>query len=361
MLKLSYFTDKYFYYLKYSISFWLLINGIVGAQLAIVSNQFISEFPNAFYRFFPWFFIWGGITPIILIVSEKIAAAAQSRKIQLVKSLLLFSIIYPVYFLLSLLIAKPLHYSKVDIWQAIASILSAPTIFMDVFIFAMIVLYAFWNERTHKLYDERIKNELLSRENSELRLSVLKSQLNPHFIFNALNIISALITRNESAKAKKSISYLSIIFRFILKNIDHNKTKIIDELEYLDTFMKFQKLRFKDLLVFNINIDESCSECIIPCFLLQPIIENCVKFGSNQYDQRNYINLNISKKEERLILQVSNTSENLAVQGKEGGFGLGYSSTRKRLKLLYSEKANLQSRFSSEKTYITTIEIPYEK
>lgn len=189
----------------------------------------------------------------------------------------------------------------------------------------------------------------------EAELSKLRQQLQPHFLFNSLNSISAL-AGSKPEEARKMIQQLSDFLRGTLKKDDQQLVTLNEELQHLNLYLEIEKVRFGHRLNTEIHCDESLNGLILPSLLLQPIVENAIKFGL--YDTTDDVLIEIYTRLERneLVVEVKNPFDPTTASPKKGtGFGL--TSVQRRLYLLYARN-NLVKSQSQEKHFTTTIHIP---
>ena len=130
----------------------------------------------------------------------------------------------------------------------------------------------------------------LALKNKEMELSLLKSQINPHFLFNTLNSISTLVNHNKE-KARKMITQLSDIFRFAMESHGDQLVDLEKELDFIDNYILIQKVRFGDRLHCEREVHSDCSHVKIPPMILQPLVENAVKHGISPKEEGGKIRL----------------------------------------------------------------------
>jgi two-component system LytT family sensor kinase len=189
-------------------------------------------------------------------------------------------------------------------------------------------------------------------------LSNLRQQLQPHFLFNSLNSINALIGL-RSEEARKMIQQLSDFLRGTLKKDDQQLVSLSEELNHLQLYLDIEKVRFGHRLSTVIDSDTASMELRLPSLLLQPIVENAIKFGL--YDTIGDITITIFSKYENglLILEVENPYDSTTSQPRQGtGFGL--NSVQRRLYLLYA-RTDLLSTQQNDNIFITKVKIPQSK
>jgi two-component system LytT family sensor kinase len=189
----------------------------------------------------------------------------------------------------------------------------------------------------------------------EAELTRLRQQLQPHFLFNSLNSISAL-AGSKPEQARKMIQQLSDFLRGTLKKDDQQLVTLAEELEHLQLYLEIEKVRFGHRLRTNVQHDEISSAMKLPSLLLQPIVENAIKFGL--YDTTGEIIILVEAKAEEnfLVITVENPFDVTTAHPKHGtGFGL--NSVQRRLYLLYARQ-DLLATEQNENIFTTRIKIP---
>ena len=189
----------------------------------------------------------------------------------------------------------------------------------------------------------------------EAELASLRQQLQPHFLFNSLNSISAL-AGSKPEEARKMIQQLSDFLRGTIKKDDQQLVPLQDELTHLQLYLDIEKVRFGHRLKTVVEQDEKTQTMKLPTLLLQPVVENAIKFGL--YDTTGEITIQIKAltRDNQLVMRVENPFDPQTSQPKQGtGFGL--SSVQRRLYLLYARN-DLLNTHEVENTFITEIKIP---
>ncbi len=188
----------------------------------------------------------------------------------------------------------------------------------------------------------------------ESELSMLRSQLNPHFLFNSLNSISAL-TLSDPERARDMIIKLSDFLRYALRHGEREKTKLSEEIRNIDLYLEIEKIRFGDKLVFEKEIGPGCEEGTIPNMILQPLFENSIKHGVYESTEPILIKLNCKGGESGMEITIRNNYESGQVSRR--GAGIGLKNVRNRLLLIYS-KDDLLSVHQSENIFEVKLIIP---
>jgi two-component system LytT family sensor kinase len=242
--------------------------------------------------------------------------------------------------------------------QAYLEILNRSIFIRCLFAWLMISLIAimswlwFYIREQQEIQERKTVMENLARE---AELSKLRQQLQPHFLFNSLNSISALIGFKPE-EARKMIQQLSDFLRGTLKKDDHQRVTFAEELQHLQLYLEIEKVRFGHRLKTQIENDERALNMKLPPLLLQPIVENAIKFGLYDTIGEIIIHIKASTENNYLIVSVKNPFDPTTAQPRQGtGFGL--NSIQRRLYLLYA-RHDLLSTSQQDTIFTTTIKIP---
>jgi len=197
---------------------------------------------------------------------------------------------------------------------------------------------------------EHEKSEL-AIHNREMQISLLKSQINPHFLFNTLNSISTLVNSSKE-QARKVISQLSDVFRYALDSHSGEMVKLIHEIEFIENYIRIQQVRFGDRLKFEKAIDPTCLGISIPPMILQPLVENSVKYGIGPKEDGGTISLIVKRSGSIIFFEVKD--DGLGSNAKKvmdgSSSGVGMQNTNLRLKSYFGAQSHLRVR-SSELGY----------
>lgn len=181
----------------------------------------------------------------------------------------------------------------------------------------------------------------LVAEMKDAQLGSLKSQINPHFVFNTLNNIRSLILEDKE-KAREMLLNFSDLFRYALKNTDQSKVSLEEELNIVNQYLELLLIQYEDKLKYKINVDPGLEKAELPPMMLQLLVENAVKHGISQFKEGGSILINIDQRNGFLNINVKNTG-NLKISSKLGDkLGVGLENIRKRLDLIYNGNANLK-------------------
>ena len=190
---------------------------------------------------------------------------------------------------------------------------------------------------------------------SEVKL--LQAQINPHFLFNALNTLSAVIRRDPEA-ARQLVHYLSTFFRKSLKRVGNDAT-LKDEVEHVNAYLQIELARFADRLDVEIAIPDELLHLRLPAFSLQPIVENAIKYGISQMIEPGKITISARRENELLTILIEDSAG--LYQPTPGGDGLGMNLVDRRIKIRYGAAYGLDVSCEPEHWTRVSIKLPAEE
>jgi len=201
------------------------------------------------------------------------------------------------------------------------------------------------------------QGRLLAAQNlaKEAELNKLRHQLQPHFLFNSLNSVYALTIVNPT-EAGTMITKLAAFLRGTLKRDDEVWVNVAEEMEYIQLYLDIEKVRFSHRLSIDVQIDDNTLDLCLPGTLLQPIVENAIKFGLYNTSAAITITMKVKYEGNALVICVSNPYDPEMKASKGTGFGL--TAIRRRLYLLFADSNLLQTESQNNNLYITTLKIP---
>jgi len=198
------------------------------------------------------------------------------------------------------------------------------------------------------------RNEMIEKMAKEAELYHLRQQLQPHFLFNSLNSVNALIHRSPE-KAREMVLQLSGFLRGTIQKDDKKWISVREEAEHLQLFLNIERVRFGHRLMVNFNIEEEAKELQIPLLLMQPLLENAVKHGLYGVVGEVIITLELRMAGNNLEVTLSNPFD--PSEGQAEGMGFGLETVKRRLYLLFGRYDLISSSFQ-ENLFIVSLKIP---
>ena len=193
---------------------------------------------------------------------------------------------------------------------------------------------------------------------AQARLSALRMQLNPHFLFNSLNAITVLVRDQNTAAASRMLELLSDVLRRVLRTETTHETTLEDELEFVRRYLEIEQVRFSDRLQPRIEAGPEVSNAAVPRFLLQPLVENALRHGIARRADAGALDIIARREAGDMVLTVSDDGPGL---GAETGGGVGLANTRARLQAMYGERASITIENRPSGGVVATVRLPYHE
>ncbi|MES2337760.1 MAG: histidine kinase [Pseudomonadota bacterium] len=203
---------------------------------------------------------------------------------------------------------------------------------------------------------------LLEAEASSAQLAMLRYQLNPHFLFNTLNSISTLVLLKETQRANAMLSRLAAFLRYTLANEPTAHVTVAQEVETLKLYLDIEKMRFEKRLRTEFDIDARVEKARLPSLLLQPLVENAIKYAVTPQEDGADIAVAARLIGERVQITVSDTGPGLIAAPKRPTLstGVGLTNIRERLAQAYGPDHRFSIRALPQRGFAVEIEIPYQ-
>jgi hypothetical protein len=217
---------------------------------------------------------------------------------------------------------------------------------------------AHWQERLSRRFSEAAReSEELQGRLDQARLQALRLQLQPHFLFNTLNTITALVHRDPPS-AERMVTGLSELLRVSLGNAGEQEVRLDRELEVLRHYLDIQLVRFSDRLSVQFDIDPAARDAMVPSLLLQPLVENAIKHGISPRVAAGHLHISVRRQNEKLSLEVAD--DGVGTRGSQPlAEGVGLGNARARLASLYGEQHRLEAGPRPGGGFNVKIEIPF--
>jgi len=212
---------------------------------------------------------------------------------------------------------------------------------------------------------EEQTDRLLRLENqaSNAQLAMLRYQLNPHFLFNTLNSISTLVLLKQTERANAMLSRLSSFLRYTLVNESTGMVTVAQEIETLKLYLEIEKMRFEERLRPHFHIDPTVMRAHLPSLLLQPLIENAIKYAVTPQEEGADISIEMHREIDRVLINVSDTGPgadaHYQVRAAQST-GVGLANIRDRLAQAYGDNHRFETQSEITGGFRVVIEIPYQ-
>jgi two-component sensor histidine kinase len=196
----------------------------------------------------------------------------------------------------------------------------------------------------------------------QAQLKMLRYQLNPHFLFNTLNAISTLVLDRDNDTANRMVQRLSAFLRHSLDNDPMQRVTLRQELDALALYLDIEKVRFADRLRLELDIAPDCERALLPSLLLQPLVENAIKYAIARQVEGGTLSLRARREGGALVLSVRDDGPGspALADGGQDCRGVGLANTRERLRVLYGERQRFDVRNREPRGVEVSISIPFQ-
>ncbi len=305
---------------------------------------------------------WGCVTSAMWKLSQRVPLASSFSPKAISAHVLAGSALGVVH----LLLLGSLGFTDTG-WQAHTTALAIWTSLLNVNRFGMeVLLYGFVLGITGiiqfqiRAQQEALNSLELQKQLSTAHLRALQMQLEPHFLFNTLNAITTLVELERSKEAAEMLSHLNAILKSTLKRTTPEKVPLSQELEIMENYLAIEQVRFADRLRIEIKADPSALDGLVPCFLLQPIVENAIRHGIANCENEGLVEASARRDGSMLHLRIRDSGPGLSAH-PQNGHGIGLSNIRERLTHFYQGEYMMRAQPVDTGGFEVAIAIPYER
>ena len=227
-----------------------------------------------------------------------------------------------------------------------------------------LAIVAGWNliEAYRRAREREVRASRLEARLAEARLSALKMQLHPHFLFNTLHAISTLMHRDVEA-ADRMLARLSDLLRLTLENAGTQEVRLKEELDFLEQYLEIERTRFGDRLTVDVDVDPATLDARIPNLILQPLVENAIRHGVAPRADPGWIRIRTALHDGELRVTIEDDGPGLPEAETDGparpGAGVGLANCRARLRQLYGDRGRLDLQPAPAGGLLVSLRIPY--
>ncbi|HYJ85180.1 MAG TPA: histidine kinase [Pyrinomonadaceae bacterium] len=344
---------------------WTLIGIVFTLQMYFTSYR--SERPallvDSLYLQMVWAYLWALATPLVLWAANKLPLERnnwiRNSLIHLPISILLSGIVTAVghvmvWLYLSLPLGRPFSFERMGRF-----VLANFSEGIGIYMLIALTSYAFNYYRRY--HEGQVRTLQLEAQLSKAQLEALKMQLHPHFLFNTLHSISALLTQDTEA-ARKMITRLGDFLRLTLENSGSEEVTLQQEIEFLTCYLAIERIRYQDRLLTRIDVADDTLDAKVPNLILQPIVENAIRHGIASRSTPGLIEIEAKHINGLVRIQVRDNGPGLSEHRiSENLFnrGLGLANTGQRLERLYGSRHLFDLRNNPNGGFVVTMEIPF--
>jgi len=348
------------------VAAWTVLASFLTSQMYLAYSR--REIPIRWQRIFLveliYAYIWAALTPLILWLARRFPI----ERWKWIRSML-------VHLCVSLFVGfstRVLH--DLMLFQVVADSefkFSLSKLLMNVYFMTdygvmlywliLLISYSFSYQRRYR--EGEVRATRLEAQLAQAQLQALKMQLHPHFLFNTLHSISALVHKNADA-ADRMIARLGDFLRLTLENSGAQEVSLQEELEFLKCYLEIERIRFQDRLTVQMNIEPQTLDARLPNLILQPIVENAIRHGISQRTSAGRIEIETRRLNGFLQVQVTDNGPGLSSDSNSGSIvkaGVGLANTQARLKQLYGDEHRLDLANAASGGLTVILEIPFRE
>ncbi len=204
-------------------------------------------------------------------------------------------------------------------------------------IYAALLAISYILESKQRMIRQQIETARLNEQFSKAQLDALRRQIEPHFLFNALNAIAGLVREKRNDAAVTMIVGLSEFLRKVVDTSDQHEVPLGEEVQFLQKYLEIQKVRFADRLQLSVDVPEELFAASVPSLILQPVVENSIKHGIAKELRGGWIRVSAFRSNGQLTLRVYNDGPGLPAEWDNSKSGIGIANLRSRLRAMFGD------------------------
>lgn len=315
----------------------LLAWTFIGVFFALPTLGTDAGWQGVLLRSMAQWWSWGLVAPLIVFCDARLPFSDKQLTRRLLAHLPLSFLLTALFVYVSAGMRALFGFGP---WTALVEIDTLRRALSGMFLWSWMVYWlilgAWLARQFHRRYlAGELHVERLERLSTEARLHALRMQLDPHFLFNALNTISAQTETNPKL-ARLMIEHLGDLLRSTLATKDRQTVPLAEELALLEHYLAIQRIRFGDRLRFDATIDPQLGGALVPALLLQPLVENAIRHGISSRAGGGRIQVGAQRRDERIIILVQDDGVGLPPNWNDAQAGVGLTVTRQRVLGLYA-------------------------
>lgn len=332
---------------------WLIPPLLFATGTAAEAEDYGRGWSRAFLQQMVMWYLWAVATPIVLLLVRRLPLSrrhpVRNSAIHLVAGLGVAACVYlPATKLLAWLEPEQLWNLGRFLWMLV----------LGSIVYWAIVAIA---SAIDNAYTARVREHHASRLEAQLvraHLDSLRSQLQPHFLFNTLNAIASLIRKQENQAAIEMVARLSDLLRALLNLEDEHEIPLHEELDLVEQYLAIEQVRFGDRLNIEIDVGSNVADCLVPTLLLQPLVENAIKHGISHSRAGGTITITATRDEDFVYLTVTNDCGPPVAVNIGDSDGVGLRNTRERLQHLYDDQHHLEIAPAGDSGAVVRVRLP---
>ncbi|MFN2392289.1 MAG: sensor histidine kinase [Pyrinomonadaceae bacterium] len=346
---------------------WILLAFLYSGT--VYFSQVRRDHPIGWKNVFLWqapIYIWAILLPLIVFFAKRFRFEQRNWWRLLPAhfvAVIVFLLLHVAIYVSFLIIVNPAFVAKEGGFFALTFTLTIRNWIVDLPTYCFLLSSIYIVDFYRRFQAEQLKSSELKAALATSQLNALKMQIHPHFLFNTLNSISALMHKDVKA-ADKMVARLGDFLRMTLESSGDREVSLKQEMDFVGHYLEIESVRFQDRLVVKMNIDPETLAARVPNLILQPIVENAIKHGISQQESVESLIISSKRHGDRLQIRIEDSGPGLQPSNENGkgsrNVGIGLANTRARLAHLYAENYRFEIKNAVPHGLIVTLEIPFE-
>lgn len=349
--------------LAITVTIAILIGVTFSVQNYIMMNNrgYPISWHDSWTEQVPFWVVWALLSPIFFRLTARFPLDKEDwlRTVMMhIPAGILFSIVHFAIYFVILIALKEQDAMAVKSLSQLSELLPRLNFGLRLWSYFLLVALGYASDFYNRYQENEMRASQLETRLAHAQLDALKMQLHPHFLFNTLNSISALLHKDIET-ADKMIARLGDFLRMTLRNSGQQEITVAEELEFLKCYLEIERIRFHDRLTVEMDIQPAAEAAQVPNLLLQPIVENAIRHGISACNTAGKLSIRAACSDGMLRIQVQDNGPGLRNDGSEYREGVGLQNTRSRLEQLYGKQQRLHLYNSREGGLTVEIEVPF--
>lgn len=307
-------------------------------------------------------YLWALLAPLVWFLAKRLPIDARTWRTN-VWVHAIYSVLVAILetTLFSMVIFLCIHHKPRSTFTATLWYVLSDDFHFNLAIYWGIVAVQHASSMYRKYQEQQLHASELQRQLMQSRLSALRAQLHPHFLFNTLNAIVVLVRQHKAREADEMLTNLSELLRQTLEEWEIQEVPLHKEIEFLKLYLDIEQIRFQDRLKVEMTLEPETLDSLVPCFLLQPLVENAIRHGIAKSSSAGNLTLKSRRIDSMLEIQVCDDGPGFSDTEIQRSKGMGLKNTRARLRELYGEEQSLRLENSGRGGAIATVTISWRE
>lgn len=335
------------------LAFWTGVGLLFSTQMYLLTPG--GTWSAAMRAAMPRWYIWGVLAPFIFAVDRRLF-----RRRRLLSRLGLHALFGVGFTCVAVTLRYAAETFIAEQGPGPATVFFVTNSYWDILIYGLIVGMHISRDLAGEAQRRELREAQLEARLAEARFRALQAQLQPHFLFNALNTISAY-TETDPRLARRMMARLGELLRRTLDHAGQREVALHEELCFLDDYLAVERLRFEDRLTVDVAVEDDARQALVPSFLLQPLVENAIRHGINVQMRGGRILITARREGQRLALCIEDDGAGLPAGWRlEDHGGVGFRNTAQRLEELYGREHDFRITGAPGEGVRVDIVLPYK-